>query len=411
MPAALFPSRQPGAQPPHSAAQTARPSTGRVARLGRRTAAGLAVTVTLAAALPSPAHLASHTAPAGPEVTTFTGGAFNGVSAVSAADAWAVGSITPPQGRNFRTLVAHWDGTRWARVPSPSPGEPAVAILAGVSAVSAADAWAVGFYGTAGLRTLVLHWDGTRWARVPSPNPGAPVSSTALAGVSAVSASSAWAVGAYGNTEKTLVLRWNGTRWAQVPSPSPGGAQGTQLLGVTSLPQGGAWAVGCSGSSSQRTLALQWTGTRWTQAPTPSPGFSACLNAVTAVSASDVWAVGWAARRHNGPAQTLLLHWDGTRWTRVASPSPRLASTELTGVSATSAADAWAVGGVVRHQVSKTFVLHWDGTCWARVASPSQGASVLNGVSGGSSRDVLAAGSGGAGSLALRWTGSRWVIS
>ena len=361
MPAALFPSRQPGAQPPHSAAQTARPSTGRVARLGRRTAAGLAVTVTLAAALPSPAHPASHTAPAGPEVTTFTGGAFNGVSAVSAADAWAVGSITPPQGRNFRTLVAHWDGTRWARVPSP--------------------------------------------------NPGAPASSTALAGVSAVSASSAWAVGAYGNTEKTLVLRWNGTRWAQVPSPSPGGAQGTQLLGVTSLPQGGAWAVGCSGSSPQRTLALQWTGIRWAQAPTPSPGFSACLNAVTAVSPSDVWAVGWAARHHNGPAQTLLLHWDGTRWTRVASPSPRLASTELTGVSATSAADAWAVGGVVRHQVSKTFVLHWDGTCWARVASPSQGASVLNGVSGGSSRDVLAAGSGGAGSLALRWTGSRWVIS
>jgi hypothetical protein len=407
MPAALFPSRPPGAQPSCSAARAVQPGTARLARLGRRTAAGLALTVIAAAALPSPASPASRTAPAG----GFTGGEFNGVSSVSAADAWAVGSIASTQGRNFLTLAAHWDGTRWARVPSPSPGEPDVASLTGVSAASAADAWAVGYYGTFGLSTLVLHWDGTRWARVPSPNPGAPAGSTTLAGVSAVSASSAWAVGTYGNTEKTLILGWNGTRWAQVPSPSPGGAQGSQLLGVTSVPQGGAWAVGCAGSSPQRTLALQWTGTRWTQAPTPNPGVSACLTAVTAVSPSDVWAVGSATRHLNGPYQALVLHWDGARWTRVASPSPRLASTKLTGVSAASAADAWAVGGVARHQVSKTFVLHWDGTCWTRVASPSQGASVLNGVSGTSPRNALAAGSGAAGSLALRWNGSRWVIS
>jgi hypothetical protein len=54
---------------------------------------------------------------------------------------------------------------------------------------------------------------------------------------------------------------------------------------------------------------------------------------------------------------------------------------------------------------------HWDGTRWRKVASPSQGSSVLNGVSDVSVRDALAVGSGGSGSLALRWNGSRWVTT
>jgi hypothetical protein len=41
--------------------------------------------------------------------------------------------------------------------------------LSGVAATSASDtdAWAVGSYGA--FKTLILHWDGTAWAKVPSP--------------------------------------------------------------------------------------------------------------------------------------------------------------------------------------------------------------------------------------------------
>jgi hypothetical protein len=381
-----------------------------------RGAAGLAVLVTLAAVPPATGGV-SRTLIASPR-PAFRGGLLNAVSSASATDAWAVGLTG--QTRAQYSLAARWNGTRWARVPSPSPGgHDGVSTLAGVSAVSASDAWAVGSYGT-GLddRTLVLGWNGVRWSRAPSPNPGFPAGPNGLAGVSAVSASDAWAVGSYGlgsltHPVKTLVLRWNGTRWAQVPSPSPGGVNGSQLLGVTSTPKSGAWAVGVANGA---TLALRWTGVRWTHVPTPSPGASASLTAVTAVSASDVWAVGWtAATGGNGPHQTLVLHWDGTRWSRAASPSPPRASSELTAVSAISAASAWAVGNVRGTQSSRTLILRWNGARWRRVPSPSPGNSVLYGVSDVSARDALAVGTGGSGlrsaALILRWTGSRWIAA
>jgi hypothetical protein len=165
-------------------------------------------------------------------------------------------------------------------------------------------------------------------------------------------------------------------------------------------------------SGAQRTLALRWNGTRWAHAPTPSPGASGCLTAVTAVSPSNAWAVGWTAVNHlSGPRRTLVLHWNGTRWARVASPAPPKASSELNGVSAISARNAWAVGDVVRNQASRTLVLHWNGARWLTAASPSQGFSVLSGVSDVSVRHALAVGAGGSGALALRWNGARWVTS
>jgi hypothetical protein len=187
------------------------------------------------------------------------------------------------------------------------------------------------------------------------------------------------------------------------------------LLGVTGVPGTGAWAVGCYGSpngGALRTLVLRWDGARWAVAATSSPGVSACLTAVTAVSPSDAWAVGWDASHNlSGPDQALVMHWNGTRWARVPSPSPSAASTMLTAVSALSGTDAWTVGRVLRSGDSRTFTLHWDGARWLRMASPSPGYSVLYGVSDSSASDALAVGSGGSGSLALHWNGSRWVTT
>jgi hypothetical protein len=88
-----------------------------------------------------------------------------------------------------------------------------------------------------------------------------------LAGVSALSSSDAWAVGALGT--KTLVLHWNGTAWAQVPSPSPRGVgigPVTNLAGVSALSPADAWAVGCACTSdTDTTLVLHWNGTTWTR--------------------------------------------------------------------------------------------------------------------------------------------------
>jgi hypothetical protein len=57
-------------------------------------------------------------------------------------------------------------------VPSPSPG-PLGSFLDAVTATSANNVWAVGDYETSGpiIHTLILHWNGKAWTRVPSPSP------------------------------------------------------------------------------------------------------------------------------------------------------------------------------------------------------------------------------------------------
>jgi len=95
-----------------------------------------------------------------------------GVRGTSSTDTWAVGVSVI--GGVDQTLAMHWNGTKWTRVTTPDPGGdpggPAVSNdLIGVAGISASDTWAVGSSGT---ETLILHWDGSAWTRVPSPAPG-----------------------------------------------------------------------------------------------------------------------------------------------------------------------------------------------------------------------------------------------
>jgi hypothetical protein len=70
----------------------------------------------------------------------------------------------------------------------------------------------------------------------------------------------------------------------------------------------------------------------------PSPNATAYdeLEAVTALSASDAWAVGVAYSSTN--ATPLTEHWNGTQWSII--PSPIQGNGSLDGTST----DVWAVG-------------------------------------------------------------------
>jgi hypothetical protein len=73
-----------------------------------------------------------------------------------------------------------------------------------VAATSTRSAWAVG---TDGDSTLIMHWNGTSWARVPSPSPG--TTENFLGGVAAASAGNVWAVGdsfSVGGVPQTLAM-------------------------------------------------------------------------------------------------------------------------------------------------------------------------------------------------------------
>src|SRR6266704_85564 len=266
------------------------------------------------------------------------------VAAVSANDVWAVGS-SGNQRSGAQTLIEHWNGSSWSVVTSPNPGS-IYNTLYGVTVISAANVWAVGYYvNTTGVtQTLIEHWNGSSWSVMQSPNPG--YSSDHLNGVAAVSTSDVWAVG-NGKTSsgKTLIEHWNGSSWSVVTSPSPG--SGGDLRAVAAVSAGNVWAVGyySPNSSSIQTLVERWNGTSWQVVKSANIGTSPTFSAVAAVSAHDIWAVGsYHNPNSNEFFQTLTEHWNGTKWSIVKSPSPSSFSTQLLGVAAVSATNVWAVG-------------------------------------------------------------------
>lgn len=131
---------------------------------------------------------------------------------------------------------------------------------------------------------------------------------------------SAWAVG-YATVRgryQALTMHWNGHHWTLLPANSPGGD--AQLLGVTFSWTNNIWAVGyvnptrCSSGAPQcQTLAEHWNSvsTSWRDTPTPNPraGYLNMLWSISAVSRTDIWAVGTTDY-----ASTLIIHWNGKSW-------------------------------------------------------------------------------------------------
>jgi len=147
----------------------------------------------------------------------------------------------------------------------------------------------------------------------------------------------------------------------------------------------------------------------WSIVPSPNAtDYQNQLNAVAAVSASDVWAVGESAPLR-GPFVTLVEHWDGSSWTIVPSPNPSSGEGELYGVAAVSATDVWAVGDVGGFGTG-TLIEHWDGSQWQLISSPSVKGTFF-GIAAHSATDIWAVGSQMNGDpLTEHWDGSAWHV-
>ncbi len=311
-----------------------------------------------------------------------------GVAVMSANDVWAVGNHDAGGG-NSQTLVEHWNGTNWSEIPSPNPGTLGNG-LQGVAAVSASDAWAVGYYRDSNaIQTLVERWNGSSWSVVSSPNAGS--SSAELWSVAAVQADDVWAVGDYwdGTARQTLVEHWNGSSWNVVPSPNLG-MQTNELLSVAVVSANDVWAVGYAESGiTEWALIEHWDGTQWQIVPSPNiVSNGVVLHSVAAVSANDVWAVG-----QSGIA-TLVEHWNGTSWSIVPSPNGGSSGNSLRSVAVVNANDVWAVGVYTLNSGDQTLIEHWNGTRWNLVPAPNTGtsAALLQGLAAVSANDVWAVG-------------------
>lgn len=295
-----------------------------------------------------------------------------GVAALGRRDAWVVGQYGNAGSFGFRTLIEHWDGKSWQVQPSPNRGSRRAydSQLVGVAATSPTDAWAVGSYldDRGDVATLIEHWNGKSWQVQPSPSRG---SGDELQSVAALSPHDAWAVGYYltpHSGQRTLIEHWNGRTWKVQPSPDPVTGN-DELYGVTAASPTGVWAVGYythGGPRQKRALVVRWNGKSWKVQPSPGRHGSDSrgqLAAVASASTKSIWAVGYFLTSTGGE-QTLIEHWNGSRWRVDPSPNPSSDYNQLLGVAAVSSTEAWGVGDYFTPNGYRTFIAHSNGHAW-----------------------------------------------
>ncbi len=340
--------------------------------------------------------------------------AFNGVYHNTASDGWVVGTAG---------VILHYDGSNWGTVTSPT-----LTTLNSVSfgppltgPISPNDGWAVGV--TSGTEPTIIHWNGFMWTKGVAIGVTNPLNSVFM-----LSGGDAWTVGGGPNPTATcpvspcpVILHFTGGAWATV-TPPPGSYVLNSVFMVSSTE---GWAVGGAGSINPVAIILHYTVTggvgSWGIFPGPASYVALpALNSVFMLGPTEGWAVGngglvlhytvtggvgtwnivsvsglstsanlnsvfmltptsgWVVGGIPGsgtPAGPVILYWDGTHWTTVATPTipggPLGSPPTLNSVYCTSLGDCWAVGGVVSSQIVAT-IFHWDGIAWSHVTlSPS----------------------------------------
>ncbi|HKP52938.1 MAG TPA: dockerin type I domain-containing protein [Chloroflexia bacterium] len=268
----------------------------------------------------------------------------NDIAALSANDVWAIGSYAPFFGK-AQNVAMHWDGSQWAIVSTPNVGTSDNRLNA-IVAVSSSDVWAVG--NTTSTSSVVMRWNGSTWSLVSAPE-------GSLYGISAVSANDIWAVGRDTNGQ-TLAIRWNGSSWNVVATPT---GNNPTLLAVDAVSANDVWAVGAySAFCCTHSVILHWDGTAWTSIGAP---LFMQLNDVVAISANDVWAVGATVTDGVNPDVPALLHWNGSAWRLQSNPQLR-GDSSLNAITAISGNDLWAVGNARRDSNSSqtgTLIEHY----------------------------------------------------
>jgi hypothetical protein len=324
----------------------------------------------------------------------WAGDPLDAVTAVSARDVWAVGY-----------QIEHWDGHIWSVVPTPpTPVTPTYAPrpLTAVSASSGNNVWALSSGGH-----YVERWDGQRWRLVPLPKaaaiisyplqtgPQAPLANPAFEAIATLSLTDTWVVGESGPLGLyPWAMHWDGKQWQEMtmprsPAPASYGADLQEtcestdgayfsLPGIAALSHDDVWVVASQvddpSGEGRCPLAFHWDGKAWHEewlATSPKDvallertyttqhGFAWDLQVMAATPGGDIWAMS--------DPEEVALHWDGHSWHAVSAftgPKTTYYQPDLTGMSAASANDVWAVSEA---QPTPWNAYHWDGTHWRGV--------------------------------------------
>src|SRR5215469_9468244 len=182
----------------------------------------------------------------------------------------------------------------------------------------------------------------------------------------------------------------------------PGGGS-NDMLSVAAVSARDVWAVGylCPHQCySHRTLAEHWAGARWrTIPPPPGRGLVIPPTMISASAATNVWVFGGA------DLTTRVSRWNGSRWASFRFPG----EVTTTAAAVFSRTDVWAFGdlSIPSTASSRPYVVRFTGHRWLRVASPL----VPQAASAAAPNDIWTVGTlTGPGQVwaAAHWNGSSW---
>ena len=167
--------------------------------------------------------------------------------------------------------------------------------------------------------------------------------------------------------------------WAVVATPSPAGTDHAILRDVHAIANDDVWAVGeytalVSGSYETRSMALHWNGSAWSivASPSPSPfpgGTWANFDAVNATAPNDVWAAG--GKRVQGLDGFLGTHlfvarYNGSSWTVMNTPLTSGGSgSNVQDIEIIAPNDIWFFGDWINPNGGASYralAMHWNGS-------------------------------------------------
>ncbi len=280
----------------------------------------------------------------------------------------------------------------WWRIAGTFGALHGQAALTSISAPSALDAWATGFTvqpAGLGVAAMIRHWTGKAWQDIRLPaglartwNNAAPI----LAQIGASSASNVWVFNGIMNGPARY-LRLNGTHWTAGTLPGGGGEDGPAVLITAAkvFSPSNVWAFGMTESfGSQGTTspyAAHFDGKSWATLPVPGQG---AITSVSAVSASDMWAVvGSVTTQRIAPgAMPAVLQWAAQSGWRRAPVQPKLPrGAQLSSVMAARGGAVW-VGGEAENSLHGTTPLAatWTGSAWTVTELPIAASSARWGI-------------------------------
>ncbi len=277
---------------------------------------------------------------------TYPGAELTSLSMDSPSDGWAV-SPTPMTG-SAHPLILHYTSGAWqpADIPALDAFPLPTANSGGISpgSVQMFGPQAGWMFATTNEdpdtspKSLVLRYEGGVWTVTPGPQ----VASTVELGpLTAVSADEAWMLGFDPNAKvtTTLIYHYINGAWGNTAQTFPFEAS------LTMLSADDGWAVGSTDSNEAR--ALHYDGVRWTQVAIPATWSAQDvipIGPVFAIAPGVVWVVTWVFTATYEPGMGLgLWQYANTHWSPVAWPFPDLVPTTL---APGTAGEEWGSGNI-----------------------------------------------------------------